>query len=1035
MTTINEDAVEHLALGWFEELGYAHEFGADISPGGLTPERASYKQVLLLERLTESLKRLNPLMPASALEGAVSTLKKFSSRALASVNQEVYKLLIGGVPVEYRVDGALRADKARVIDFDEPDNNDWLVVNQLTIQGPKRTRRPDMVVYLNGLPVVIFELKNPANQDTDVWQAFEQLEAYKEDIPDLFYFNVLLALSDNVETRIGSLTADRERFMGWRTIDGRETDPLKGSCRSLETTIRGVFTKELFLDYIRSFVLFEQDGARLVKKIAGYHQFHAVREAHRQIVTASAQGGSRKGGVVWHTQGAGKSIEMLCLSGKVLTDPAMKNPTIIVVTDRNDLDGQLFGTFAAASALLREIPVQAKSRPELRRILTAKRSGGIIFTTIQKFAPGEDEDHLPELCPRENVLVIVDEAHRSQYGFGAEVSSAGMKYGYAKHLRDALPHATYIAFTGTPVSTEDKDTRAVFGEYIHVYDMQQAIEDGATVPIYFEPRVIKLELKGDQVITLDADVEHLVEDEEDAAQAQMKAKWTALEKVVGAPSRVTTLVADLLSHFNARLEVMDGKALIVGMSRDICVKIYREIVRLNPDWHSDDPAKGVVKVVMTGKASDSAELRPHLHPPEVKKLFERRFKDPQDSLKLVIVRDMWLTGFDAPCLHTLYVDKPMREHNLMQAIARVNRIFKDKPGGLIVDYIGIGPDLTDAVRQYTNDKGRGTPAVDVLKALELAVEKLEVARGLLSGYDYSVFRTNGMAVLPGATDHVLAQTDGKKRFADCVLTLTKAYALCSTCAEAKPYREEVAFMQAVRGVLVKHNGADRKLSDGEKEQVLKQIISDVVVAEAGAVDIFDAVNLRKPNLAVLSDEFLEQVGNLKQKNLAVELLERLLRDDLKTRFATNIVQNRKFSDLLTETLRRYRSRTVETAQVIEELIAMAKDFNKVAEKGNELGLTADEVAFYDALETNESSVRVLGPDVLKTIARELTERLRSSISVDWQVRENVRAQIRKNIRTILKRHKYPLDHEARAVETVVLQAEALSEAWTADAAV
>ncbi|MBC8737419.1 type I restriction endonuclease subunit R [Paraburkholderia sp. UCT31] len=1029
MNEINEDAVEKLALTWFEALGYEVEPGAVISPGGLTPERDTYKQVLLVGRLTDSLKRLNPHLPASAIESVVSVLKRFSSRALVRVNQEAYKLLKDGVPVEYRDKGVLRSDRARLVDFENAANNDWLVVNQLTVQGPGRKRRPDMVVYLNGLPLGVIELKNPADEDTDVWQAFQQLETYKEDIPDLFYFNVLLAISDNVETRIGSLTADRERFMGWRTIDGKELDPLKGSCRSLETTIRGVFEKELFLDYIQNFVLFEQDGAQLIKKIAGYHQFHAVREAHRQIVHASSPGGDGKGGVVWHTQGAGKSIEMVCLAGKVLTDPDMKNPTVVVVTDRNDLDGQLFGTFSEASALLRETPVQVKTRPELRRILTSKKSGGIIFTTIQKFFPGEDEDTLPELCPRSNVVVIVDEAHRSQYGFGGEVASAGMKYGYAKHLRDALPHATYIAFTGTPVSTEDKDTRAVFGEYIHIYDMQQAVEDGATVPLFYEPRMVKLALKDDEVPSLDADVDDLVEDEEESAQADLKSRWTALEKVVGTPSRVAILIADLLDHFKARLEVIEGKALIVGMSREICVKLYDEIVRIHPEWHSADAATGAVKIVMTGKASDSADLRPHLHPPEVKKMLERRFKDPKDLLKLVIVRDMWLTGFDAPCLHTLYVDKPMRGHNLMQAIARVNRVFKDKPGGLVVDYIGIGGDLKNAVTQYTS-KGRGTPAADVSKALELAVEKLDVARGILSGYDYSPFRTNGMGVLPGAADHVLGQPDGKKRFADCVLVLTKAYALCSTFSDAKPYREEVAFMQAVRSVLVKHNGADKGLTDQAKEQALKQIISDIVVADSGVVDVFDAVGLKKPNLAVLSDDFLDGVAKMPQKNLAVELLERLLRDDIKSRFATNVVQNKRFSDLLNDTLRRYRSRTVETAQVIEELLAMAKDFNKVADKGRELGLTADEVAFYDALETNEASVRALGPDVLKTIAHELTEKLRNSLSVDWQVRETVRAQIRKNIRTILKRHKYPLDHEARAVETVVLQAEVLSEAWT-----
>ena len=917
----------------------------------------------------------------------------------------------------------------RLADFTDPEKNDWLVVNQFTVIGStikgNSERRPDAVVFLNGMPVAVFELKNPANPDADVWKAYDQLETYKEEIPELFRTNGVLVASDGIFARMGSLSSDKERFTAWRTIDGRERDPL-GQFAELETLVRGVFQKEHLLDYLRHFIVFEDDGG-LTKKIAAYHQFHAVRAVVAKVLEASAPGGSGKGGVVWHTQGAGKSLEMTCLAGKLMSHPQMNNPTLVMVTDRNDLDGQLYSTFDMAAEVLGEKPIQAEARTALREQLNNRPSGGIIFTTIQKFVPGEDEDIYPTLTDRDNVVVMCDEAHRSQYGQMRYDEDGKAVYGYAISLREALPNATFVAFTGTPISSKDKDTRAVFGGYVDIYDIEQAVKDGATVPIYYESRLVKLELDSGVTTMIDEEVEELTEDEEEAARAKTKSRWAALEKLVATEPRIATIAADFVNHFETRQDAMRGKAMIVCMSREVCALLYNAIVHLRPEWHDSDPEKGAIKIVMTGSASDRELLRPHVYSSKVKKRLEKRFKKADDPLQIVIVRDMWLTGFDVPSLTTMYIDKPMKDHNLMQAIARVNRVFKDKPGGLVVDYIGIATELKQALKEYTQSKGQGRPTVPAEEALLKLREEIEVARGMLHGLDYSGFRVNALKPMRSAADHILGLENGKRRFADCVLRMTQAFALCCTLPGALEYREEVAFFQAVRTILTKSDPA-KALSEDAKEHALRQILSRAVVS-ADVMDIFGAAGLERPDVGILSDEFLEEVWKLKEKNLAVEVLERLLKGQIKSKFGSNIVQSRKFSELLENSLTRYRNRAIETAQVIEELIAMAKEFEAAAKRGEELGLSADETAFYDALAANESSVRLLGDEVLRKIARELTEKLRASNSVDWYVRESVRAKLRLMVKTILKKWKYPPDGQDAATETVLDQAKELSEAW------
>lgn len=1063
---MTEDQLEQEALGWLIDVGWQHRHGPTMAPDGAAPERSTYRQVVLAGRLRQAVATLNPGVPPTAREDAVRQILDLGTPVMLAANRQFHRLLVTGVPVQYPIDGETRGDFVRLIDWADPTCNEWLAVSQFSITGPHHTRRPDIVLFVNGLPVVLIELKNPADLHADVWKAFHQIQTYKAQIADVFQYNEVLVISDGSDALLGSLTADAERFMAWRTIDGVTLDPL-GPFNELQTLVRGVLAPAMLLEYLRSFVLFEDDG-NLVKKIAGYHQFHAVRAAIAQVIAASRPAGDPsvrgKGGVVWHTQGSGKSITMTCFAARVMQEPAMENPTIVVITDRNDLDGQLFGVFSLAQDLLREQPVQAGTRQELRVLLGNRPSGGIVFATIQKFMPGEDEDAFPLLSDRRNIVVIADEAHRTQYGFEAKLKSVKpakrgtsttvittgsgeptahraelapsvdrYQVGYAQHLRDALPNATFVAFTGTPVSGEDRDTRAVFGDYISVYDMQQAKEDGATVAIYYESRLAKLGLKADELATIDDEVDELAEDEEESQQVKLKSRWAALEKVVGAEPRIARVAADLVAHFEERSKAQTGKAMVVAMSREICVHLYDEIVKLRPGWHSLDPEQGAIKIVMTGSASDNALVRPHLYSAQVKKRLEKRFKNSSDPLRLVIVRDMWLTGFDAPCVHTLYVDKPMRGHNLMQAIARVNRVFKDKQGGLVVDYIGIANELRSALKEYTASHGRGRPTVDAHEAFSVLAEKLDALRGMLAGtnghgFDYSGFLTGGHKTLAGAANFVLGIKDGKKRFADLALAMSKAFTLCCTLDEAKAVREEVAFFQAVKVILTKREISARKKADEERELAIRQIISSAVVSE-NVVDIFDAVGLDKPNIGILDDAFLAEVRNLPERNLAVELLERLLEDEIKSRFAGNVVQNKKFSDMLTDVVQRYQNRSIEAAQVMEELVQMAKRFREAAARGEQLGLNEDEVRFYDALANNESAVRELTDETLKKIAHELAENLRKNLTVDWSARESVQAKLRLMVKRILRKYKYPPDQQDSAVELVLQQARALGEAW------
>jgi type I restriction enzyme R subunit len=814
--------------------------------------------------------------------------------------------------------------------------------------------------------------------------------------------------------------------MYWRTIKDETDRPTLEY--ELDTLIKGFFDKEYLLDYVQNFVLFEDDGKNIIKKIAGYHQFHAVREAIDSVMEASLSG-TRRGGVVWHTQGSGKSISMACFAGKLTKQPEMKNPTLLIVTDRNDLDGQLYATFASAQMLLGQDPVQVESIENLREILQNKPSGGIIFTTIQKFALKKDESRFPVLSERDNIVVIADEAHRSQYGFDAMLDreSGAFRYGYAQHLRDAVPNATFIGFTGTPIESEDKDTRAVFGDYISVYDIEDAVADGATVPIYYESRLAKLDLDAEVLKEIDDDIGDLEIGEEQSDREKFKSKWSALEKLVGAKARIEQIANDLVAHFEERTAIIAGKGMIVAMSRQIAVELYDAIVALRPEWDSDDPQKGVIKIIMTGSASDDANMQKHLYSKQTKREIEKRFKDPEDELKLVIVRDMWLTGFDAPSVHTMYMDKPMRSHNLMQAIARVNRVFKDKKGGLVVDYIGIANELKHALKTYTQSGGKGTGTIDTAEALAEMLKRLEIVQNLYHGFDYSAYTTKAHQLLAPAANHILGLKDGKKRYMDEVLALTKAFSLCGTLDDAKIHKEEIAFFQAVKAIIQKSAKSTGKRDDSNK--AIKQIIDNAVVSE-GVEDIFSLAGLDKPNIGILSEEFLEDVANMEHKNLAVELLERLLKDEIKAKTRTNIVREKKFSDRLQATLAQYHNRAIETAKVIEELIQMAKDFSEASKHGEELGLNFDELAFYDALAENESALREMGDDILKKIAQELTKKLRKSLSVDWQKRESVRAKMRNMIRIILRRYKYPPDQQAEALKLVMQQAEVLSDEWS-----
>ena len=1032
---MNESQLENLCLDWFSENGWEVVHGIDIAPDSSNPLRKDYTQVLIESDLHAAFERLNPHLPINCFEQVLQKLNQPESLDLVTNNRAFHRMLLEGVPVTYKKQDDWVHDHAFLVDFNHVHQNRFVAVNQFTILGTKQPRRPDIICFINGIPFAVLELKSPTDENADIWDAFNQLQTYKEEISDLFVFNEALVVSDGVTARVGSLTANQERFLPWRTIKNEDDKPALEW--ELETVVRGFFDRELFLDYIRFFVLFETDGEKTIKKIAGYHQFHAVREAVQATIAAANPNGDKKAGVVWHTQGSGKSISMCCYAGKLLQQPAMHNPTLLIVTDRNDLDGQLFETFSNAQDLLKQTPVQANNRDELRRFLAERESGGIIFTTVQKFALLDGESEHPLLNGRHNIVVMSDEAHRSQYGLKAKLSNDGTyKFGYAKHMRDALKNAAFIGFTGTPISSEDKDTRAVFGDYVSIYDIQDAVDDGATVPIYYESRLAKLDINQAEIEELSDQVDEVVEDEEDVGNREKtKSEWSRLEKLVGATPRLKQIAADLVAHFEARTEATAGKGMIVTMSREICVHLYNEIIALRPDWHDPDPEKGKIKIVMTGSASDKPLLQPHIYNKQTKKRLEKRFKDVTDPLQLVIVRDMWLTGFDAPCTHTMYIDKPMKGHNLMQAIARVNRVFKDKQGGLVVDYIGIANELKQALKTYTDAKGKGEPTLRAEEAYAVLAEKMDAIRGMFAktneqvGMDLSAYETQAHRLIIPAANYVLSLKDGKKRFLDLVLAINKAFSLCSTLDEAKNLHKEIAFYSAIKAVISKHTSVDRKLSQAEKDSTLKQILDNAVIAD-GVTDVFAMCGLDKPNIGLLSDEFLEDVRQMPYRNLAVELLEKLLNDGIKAKTRNNVVQEKRFSDRLQETLRKYNNRAIETSQVIEELIQMAKEFQAEMQREASLGLNPDEIAFYDALANNESAVRELGDDTLKQIAREITEKLRKSTTVDWQVRDSVRAQLKILVRRTLQRWKYPPDKAAEAIELVMKQAETLSNAWT-----
>ena len=1036
-----ESTVESAALAWLEAIGWRIAHGADIAPGAPRTERADYSEVILAQRLRDALARLNPELPAEALEDALRKLARPEGADLIQRNRALHRLIVDGVTVEYRnAESAIRGAQARVIDFEDPANNDWLAVNQFTVVekgrhgGLPQHRRPDVVLFVNGLPLAVIELKNPADEGATIWTAFQQLQTYKSEIPSLFSTNAVLVVSDGVEARIGTLTAGREWFKPWRTIEGeRLADP---NTPELQVVIAGMFEPQRFLDLLRDFLVFEDDGGgRLVKKMAGYHQFHAVQVAVQETLRAagiarskpggrSDQGrkpGDRRIGVVWHTQGSGKSLTMVFYAGHIIREPAMENPTIVVLTDRNDLDDQLFGTFSRCSELLRQPPVQAESRAQLRQLLSVQ-AGGVIFTTIHKFFPEEKGDRHPTLSERRNIVVIADEAHRSQYDFID---------GFARHMRDALPHASFIGFTGTPIELADANTRAVFGDYISVYDIQRAVEDQATVPIYYESRLAKLELDERERPRIDPDFEEITEGEEVERKEKLKTKWAQLEAIVGAEKRLRLVARDIVEHFERRLEAMDGKAMIVCMSRRICVELYGEIVKLRPDWASDDDDKGAIKVVMTGSASDPADWQRHIRNKPRREELANRFRDPADPLKIVLVRDMWLTGFDAPSLHTMYVDKPMRAHGLMQAIARVNRVFHDKPGGLVVDYLGLAHELKAALATYTESGGTGQTAIDQEEAVRVLQEKYEICCGLFHGFDWSKWTTGTaqerLGLLPAAQEHILSQENGKDRFVRAVRELSQAFALAVPHEEALRIRDDVAFFQAVQSVLAKRAPGDARPEE-ELDHAVRQIISRAVAPE-GVVDIFAAAGLKKPDISILSDEFLAEVRDMPQRNLAVELLQKLLKGEISTRRRKNVVQARSFAEMLEQTIRRYQNRSIEAAQVIEELIALAKEMREADRRSEKLGLSEEELAFYDALETNDSAVKVLGEPTLKQIAQELVRTVRANVTIDWTLRENVRAQFRVLVKRILRKYGYPPDKQEKATQTVLEQAEALSEAW------
>ena len=1031
----NEDDLEQVALEWLQSLGYDYKKGSEISVTGLAPERKSDKDVVLHERLEKALRKINSDIHPRFIEKAIHELTLEKSPNLLENNLTFHENLINGIEVEdYDNEGQSIVEIVKIVDFEHPQNNDFLAVNQLTIVNGDYTKRPDIVLFINGLPIVVIELKNSTYETVGVEDGYHQLETYKMCIPQLFTFNEVLVTSDGINTKAGSLTANYDRFMTWRSKDGQtESSP---GLASLDVLIHGMLNPETLLDLIRYFVLFQDDGKEHISKIlAAYHQYYAVNKAVDRALLASSGQGDGKGGVIWHTQGSGKSLTMVFFSGKLIQ--MLNNPTLVVVTDRNDLDNQLYSTFVkskgrSGKGLLRQTPKQAETRKELKSLLSVE-SGGIVFTTMQKFEPEQNETTMAALTERKNVIVMADEAHRTQYGFNAKYDDKGegIKYGYAKYLRDALPNATFVGFTGTPVASTDKNTQMVFGNYIDVYDMTQAVADGSTVKIYYESRVIPLNLP--QNLDLDEAYNDITEDQEEDVKQRLKSKWSRIEALAGAKPRIEALAKDIIQHFETRQQAMKGKGMIVTMSRRIAVDLYDEIVRLKPEWHSDDDDKGVIKVVMTGSSSDPTSFQRHIGPKKRRNLLEKRMKDVNDELQLVIVRDMWLTGFDVPSMHTMYIDKPMKGHNLMQAIARVNRVFKDKPGGLIVDYVGIAESLKEALKEYT-ESDQAQTAIDTDKAVELMLLKYDVIQDMLYNLDYSKFNSDKKSeryyTISNTMDYVIGLgEDERQRFIKTVTELGKAFALCATESTAQELNDEIAFFKAVKAGLVKllqppKEGKTRK-TPAEVEADINQLVSQSVVTE-DVIDVYQTLGLEQPDLSILSDDFLKEVEGLKQKNVAVELLNRLLKGQVKSLMKTNATVSKRFSEMLGNSINKYNSRSIETSKVIEELIQLAKDIKQEQQRGNELGLNSDEIAFYDALASHETAKEAMGDKELRAIAHELTKTVKENMGVDWSKRDSAKAKMRVAVRRLLKKYGYPPDLQKMAVEQVVEQAELMA---------
>jgi type I restriction enzyme, R subunit len=1019
-TQFTESVVEEAAVEWLAAKGWTILHGPEIAAGMPSAERddPNFRDVVLERRLRQSLQRLNPALSSDAIEAALRKLTIVDGPSLLERNHTAWRMLVDGVGVEItRPDGSLGGYPVRVVDFDNPDNNDWVAVNQFTVREGQHVRRPDILLFLNGLPIAGIELKNATDEKATIWSAYDQFQTYKHQIPSLYVHNALLCISDGMEARVGSITSPPERFLPWRTIEGEK--PAPATIPQLRVVIEGLFDKQRLLDFLHYFIVFEEEKSGTVKKIAGYHQFHAVNHAIEATANATGAKGDKRAGVVWHTQGSGKSLTMVFYAGRLALDDRFYNPTIVVLTDRNDLDDQLFGTFSRCHETLRQPPVQAESREHLRQLLNVS-TGGLVFTTIHKFAPEPGERH-PELTDRRNVIVIADEAHRSQYDFID---------GFARHMRDAIPGAPFIGFTGTPIEKTDASTTAVFGDTISVYDIQRAVEDGATVPIYYENRLVKLNLDEALKPQLDSGFDEATEDEELTRRERLKTRWAAVEAIVGTETRIKAVAGDLVNHFETRQQGMVGKGMIVCMSRRICVELYKELSALRPKWHSDDDKEGAIKIVMTGNATDSLDWQPHIRNKQRREGIGERFKNPKDPLELVIVRDMWLTGFDVPSLHTMYVDKYMHAHGLMQAIARVNRVFHDKPGGLVVDYLGIAQELKKALSTYTEGGGEGDLTRPQYEAVELMLRKHQECCALFEGFHWTTWGaakpSEKLELLPGAQEHILAQKDGKENLSRSVAELSHAFALAVPHDEALRIRDDVGFFQAVKAVLAK--SPTQQFGRVDAEFAIRQIVSNAIVTE-DVVDIFAAAGLKKPDISILSDEFLTEIQAMPQRNLAVELLQKLLKGEIKTRSRRNVVQAKKFSDLIEASLRRYQNRAIETAQVIEELIGLAKDLNEALKRGERLGLNEDELAFYDALEVNDSAVQVLGDTSLRAIAKELVENVRKNATIDWTQRENVQAKLRVIVKRILKKYGYPPDKQERATQTVLEQAGVLSEGW------